>query len=135
LDRKILGTLVFMNDVGRRELDAILHPRIDKLAKERIQAALDTPAPYVVYEAALLVELGLYKDYAKLIVVSADPELQVRRVVKRNSLTEAEARDRLAAQYPLEKKLAVANYVIHNDNNREALRERTFQVHAQILGL
>jgi dephospho-CoA kinase len=135
LDRKILGTLVFMNDVGRRELDAILHPRIAKLAKERIQAAQDTATPYVVYEAALLVELGLHRDFAKLIVVSADPELQVRRVMKRNGLTESEARDRLASQYPLEKKLAVADYVIQNDNDRNALLARTRHVHEQILGL
>jgi dephospho-CoA kinase len=89
----------------------------------------------VIYEAALLVELGLYKEHSKLVVVSADPELQVRRVMKRNALTESEARDRLASQFPLAKKLAVADYVIENDNDRDALLERTREVHEKLLDL
>jgi len=68
-------------------------------------------------------------------VVSADPELQVKRVMKRNGVTESEARDRLASQFPLAQKLAVADYVIKNDNNRDALRARTREVHEKILGL
>jgi dephospho-CoA kinase len=135
LDRKKLGGLVFKQPRAMERLNAIMHPRISRLADERIRAAKDTSTPYVVYEAAILVELGTYKNMSKLIVVAADAELQVRRVMVRNQLTEAEARDRLAAQYPLEKKLAVASYVIHNDDDRDALVERTRQVHEKILGL
>jgi len=135
LDRGKLGAHIFTDDAARKELDAILHPRIARLAKERIEAAQDTSTPYVVYEAALLVELGTYREFSKLVVVSADPELQVRRVMKRNGLTESEARDRLASQFPLAQKLAVADYVIKNDNNRDALLARTREVHEKILAL
>ena len=135
LDRRALGAVIFTDGGARQELDAILHPLIASLSAERIQAAQASPTPYVVYEAALLVELGLYKEHSKLVVVSADPELQVRRVMKRNALTESEARDRLASQFPLAKKLAVADYVIENDNDRDALLERTREVHEKLLDL
>lgn len=135
LDRKKLGNLVFSDVRALPRLNDITHPLVAKLAAERIQVALDTATPYVIYEAALLVETGNYKTLSKLVVVAAHPELQMERVMKRNQLTESEARDRLAAQYPLEKKLAVADYVIHNDNDREALVGRTRGVHEQILGL
>jgi dephospho-CoA kinase len=135
LDRVKLGARIFTDEAARKELDGILHPRIASLAEERIRAAQDTPTPYVVYEAALLVELGMYREFSKLVVVSADPELQVKRVMKRNGLTESEARDRLASQFPLAQKLAVADYVIKNDNNRDALLARTREVHEKLLGL
>jgi len=135
LDRVKLGSLIFTDDTARKELDGILHPLIADLAQDRIQTAQDTHTPYIVYEAALLVELGTYRDFSKLVVVSADPELQVRRVMKRNGCTESEARDRLAAQLPLAQKIAVADYVIKNDNNRDALRARTREVHEKILAL
>lgn len=135
LDRKKLGGLVFGDVAALSKLNNILHPRIACLAAERIEAAQDTKTPYVVYEAAILVEAGIYKTLSKLIVVAAEPELQVRRVMKRNGLTESEARDRLASQFPLAKKLEVADYVIHNDNDRAALLARTRVVHEKILGL
>jgi dephospho-CoA kinase len=135
LDRKKLGQLVFSDAQALSKLNSIVHPLVAVLADRRIRAAQDTSAPYVVYESALLVEMDAHKKLSKLVVVATSPELQLRRVVKRNGLTEAEARDRLAAQYPLERKLAVADYVIPNDDNRHALLERTRRVHEQILNL
>lgn len=133
LERPKLGRHIFGNAAARKQLDSLLHPRIRKLYEERVAAAQNTPTPYIVYESALLVELNLYKGLAKLIVVAASPELQLARVMKRNHLTEAEARDRLGSQFPLEKKVAVADYVITNDNDRDALRVRTLAVHEQLM--
>ena len=135
LDRAKLGVLVFREPSARKALEAITHPRIRQLYEERVQEARNTTTPYILYEAALLVELGLYAGMDKLIVVAANPELQTTRVMKRNGITEEEARSRIASQYPLAKKLDVADYVIFNDNNREALQVRTLDVHEQILTL
>jgi len=136
LDRKKLADVVFKDAEAMNRLNAIMHPKIAKLASELLARAQDdTETPYVVYEAALLVELGTYKEMSKLVVVAAEPELQIQRVMKRNKITESEARDRLASQYPLAKKIAVADYVIKNDNNRDALLARTREVHEKILGL
>lgn len=135
LDRKKLGQLVFSEVRALPKLNAIVHPLVAALAAERMRVAQDTATPYVVYEAALLVEAKLYQTFDALIVVAADPALQLQRVMKRNNLSESEARDRLMVQYPLERKLKVADYVIHNDNDREALVARTREVHEKVLAL
>jgi len=133
LDRRGLAATVFQCPISLQKLNAIMHPRIAALSAERIREAKATDTPYVIYDAALLVELGTYKTVDKLIVVAADPELQVQRVMCRNNLSEAEARSRLASQCSVAEKIAVADYVIQNDNNRDALRERAIRVHEQIL--
>jgi dephospho-CoA kinase len=133
LDRERLGALVFNDSDARKRLNAIIHPRIGQLSAERIMQAQSTVTPYIVYEAPLLVETGAHRGMAALIVVAAASQLQVTRVMARDGLTEDAARARLAAQLPLETKIAAADYVIHNDTDRQALIEQTLQVHRSIL--
>jgi dephospho-CoA kinase len=133
LDRERLGALVFADPEARKRLNAITHPRIGQLSASRIAQAQATATPYVVYEAPLLVETGAYRGMAALIVVATAPELQITRVMARDGLTEAAARARLAAQLPLEAKVAAADFVIHNDTDRAALIEQTQRVHQAIL--
>ena len=89
--------------------------------------------PYGVYDAALLVENGSYKLMQALVVVSAPRAMQRARIVRRDGLTEAEADARIDAQLPLEKKIAVADHVIENDGDLDALRERTEAVHRALV--
>jgi dephospho-CoA kinase len=133
LDRERLGKRVFAEPHARQRLNAIVHPRIALLSAQRIQQAQATSTPYVVYEAALLVETGAHLGMAALIVVAAPPNLQLDRVVQRDGLEPDAAAERLAAQAPLDAKLAVADYVIDNAGDLTALRENTKQVHTQIL--
>lgn len=135
LNRVKLGALVFGDPKAMVELNAISHPLIAKLSAERIEAAKEGPTPYVIYDAALHVELGTYKSMDKLVVVATSVDLQTSRLMKRNKLTESEARDRLAAQYPLPRKLAVADYVLYNDNDKEALYKRVLRIHEELLSL
>lgn len=132
LDRKALGARVFQNDELRRQLNAITHPRIGRLSAERI-AAIDATAPYAVYEAALLVENGLHKNMRALVVVALDEARQLERIVLRDQLSEGDARARIAAQAPLAHKLAVADYVIENSGELDALRTRVSDVHRALL--
>ena len=115
LDRAALGRIVFADPAARRDLEAITHPRIAQVAAMRMQAAREAGAKVVVYEAALIVENDLQKGMDALVVVSASPETQVRRVVERDGVGEDEARARLRAQLPLERKIAVADYVVDNE--------------------
>ncbi|HEX4355826.1 MAG TPA: dephospho-CoA kinase [Polyangiales bacterium] len=133
IDREKLGAIVFRDPDARKRLNAIIHPRIAQLSLERIAQAQHGSAPYVVYEAPLLVETGSYKAMAALIVVAAPPELQIKRVVTRDGLNEDAAKARLAAQLPVDAKVAVADYVIHNNDDRSALIAQTQQVHREIL--
>lgn len=133
LDRERLGKLVFNDDSLRRQLQAITHPRIGALSIERMIAVGRTESPYAVYEAALLVESGAYNSNDAVIVVATPPSLQIKRVVERDGLSEDEAKRRLHAQLPLEKKLEVADYIIRNEGSFEELRKTTQEVHDGIL--
>ena len=129
LDRKKLGAIVFADEEKRRVLEAITHPRIAAKSMAALGALAATDAPYALYEAALLVENGTHRMMQALVVVAAHEETQVRRVMARDGLDEAGARARLAAQRPLEDKLAVATHVIWNDGDLAALEARTREVH------
>jgi dephospho-CoA kinase len=133
LNREHMALLVFNDPAARKQLNRITHPRIALLSAERIAQAQLSAAPYVVYEAALLVETGAYKGMAALIVVAAPAQLQLERIKARDGLEDEAARARLAAQLPLEKKLEAADYVIHNDADQAALLEQTLRTHAHIL--
>lgn len=133
LDRAKLAALVFGDELARKRLEAITHPRIGRLSAERLAALHASDAPYVVYDAPLLVEVGAYKGLDALIVVAADEQAQVTRAVQRDGCSEQEARRRIAAQLPLARKIEVADYVIHNDGTLEQLEQHTLDVHRRIL--
>ena len=119
LARKALGALVFADEQARRRLSSILHPLIAARTAERVQDARDRGAPMVVYEAPLIVENGLHKDLDLLVVVSVDADTQLERLMKRDDIDEAGAKARIAAQLPLESKVAVADVIIDNSGSRE----------------
>jgi dephospho-CoA kinase len=125
--------MVFRDADVRKRVNAIIHPRIAQLSAARVAQAQSAVTPYIVYEAPLLVETGAHRGMAALIVVAAASELQVARVMARDGLTEDAARARIAAQLPLETKLAAADYIIHNETDRQAMIEQTLHVHQAIL--
>lgn len=134
LDRPKLGLMVFSDPTALSRLESIVHPLVAELFAQRCAEAQETPTPYIVYENAILVETGLYKTMDKVIVVAAEPELQITRVMKRNKLTREQAESRIAAQLPVKVKLEVADHIIINDNDREALRGRVLETHLSLLG-
>jgi dephospho-CoA kinase len=134
LDRKKLGALVFDDPDARKRLERITHPRIAALSMQRMAELASSGAPYGLYEAALLVENGAYKAMNGLVVVACKPETQLARVMARDGIDEDAARARLAAQSPLEDKLAAATWVIRNDGDRAALEARVDETHRAILG-
>jgi dephospho-CoA kinase len=133
LDRKRLGARVFADNAARCRLNAITHPRIAAMSARRIQEAGARGHHVVIYEAALLVENGIHHAIDGVIVVAGAPEVQLARLMAREHLDEAEARQRLAAQAPLDAKLAVADYVIDNNGPPEALRTQVEAVWRDIL--
>jgi dephospho-CoA kinase len=133
LDRAKLGERVFGDDAARKKLESILHPRIAAASMARFAELASEGHPYAIYEAALLVENGSHRMMQALVVVSAREETQIARVCARDGVDEAAARQRIAAQLPLEEKVAVADYVISNDGSLEQTRDRTLEVHRALL--
>jgi len=133
LDRKKMAELVFGDDEARETLNAILHPRIGAAGAKYIQGYQSHPAPYVMYEGALLVETGAYQAFSALVVVSADEAVQRLRLIARDGFTVSEANSRIEAQLPLERKVAVADFVVTNNGDLEGTRDQVARVHQQLV--
>ncbi len=118
LDRKYLGDLVFSNPSARERLNAIIHPAIAALSRQRLQKLRDT-VPLVIYEAPLLYEVGAEARVDKVLLVTIAPEVQLARLMERDGLDEKSARQRIAAQMPQEQKMARADYLVDNSASRE----------------
>ncbi|MEJ5998775.1 dephospho-CoA kinase [Corynebacterium sp. H130] len=124
LDRKKLAQLAFASPSATEKLNSIMHPRIRQETDRRIKEA---PGD-VVYDMPLLVDLGLHKDMDLVVVVSADTETRVKRLIERG-IVETDARKRMAAQISDEQREAVADVIIDNNGGLEDL---TSQVDALV---
>jgi dephospho-CoA kinase len=133
LDRAALGRVVFSDSEARRRLEAITHPAIIAAAEERIASLRRAGHRLVLYEAALLVESGRYREMDLLIVVTADDEIRLRRLVERSGLGRDEAERRIRAQAPQHEKVAVADFVIDNSGSLEQTRSQVLRVWRAIL--
>lgn len=129
LDRDGMAARVFGDDEARQRLNAIVHPLVGARTFELIAAAAEAdPDAIVVNDVPLLVEAGLADRYQAVIVVAAEPQTQLRRLVEQRGMTEADARARIAAQAPLADKLAVADYVVRNDGSLDDLSQQVKEV-------
>jgi dephospho-CoA kinase len=132
--RRRLARLVFGDDEARRALNAIVHPEVMAEADRRLAAyAPRGRAPIAVFDAALLVESGLHRDFHRLIVTRCRRETQIRRLLARDGLSTEEAEARIDAQAPLEEKLKVAHYVVDTEGTLRETRKQTEGVYAALL--
>src|SRR5262245_11677439 len=110
LDRAALGKIVFNDPAARERLNAITHPLIAQASQAQIADLQVQSAPFIIYEAALLVENRAHLAFAALIVVDTSEELQLARSMQRDRSTKEEALARIRAQIEREERLAVAHY-------------------------
>lgn len=130
LDRTALGRIVFDDEEKRRTLEGIIHPRVRERAAE-ITAAAPSDA-VVVNDVPLLVEAGLARLYQVVIVVLAPEDVRIRRLAEDRGMSEADARARIAAQATDEQRLAVADIVITNDSDLDALHAQVDRAWAEL---
>ena len=128
LNRKALGARAFADPAARATLNRITHPRIAAQSQARIAELSASGAPYVLYEAALLVENGIHRMLPALVVVAASEQTQLDRIMERDGLTRDEARARIDAQLPLVEKRAAASFVIENDGPIDATLARVREI-------
>jgi dephospho-CoA kinase len=121
IDRPALASVVFGDPSARATLDGIVHPLVRARAVEIISAMPDDAV--VVQDIPLLVETGQASSFDLVLVVEAEPEIRVARLVRRG-LSEGDARARIAAQATDEERRAVADVVLDNSGNLEHLAEQ-----------
>lgn len=121
LNRPALGAIVFSDPLALADLDRLTHPAVIAEVDRRVAAI---SSGVVVLDAVKLIESGHADRCDAVWVVTTSPDEQVTRLMKRNTLSAVEARRRVAAQPPLEEKLARADVVIDNSGTIEQTREQ-----------
>lgn len=124
-DRKKLREMVFSNPEKRKKLESILHPLIQEETQEAFERILkDQKPPFIVYEAALLVETGRYQHFNGLIVVEAPHQLRLDRLQQRDGISLELAEKMIQSQLSDSERRKVATHTLQNDGSREALKKK-----------
>ena len=132
LDRQKLRAIIFTNPEARKQLEAIIHPRVRALAEQRIREHGAAGDAVVVYEVPLLFEGNLNEWLRPVILVACDLDTQRRRLEQRDRIDSAAAQKHIDAQMSLEEKRRLADYVIENNGTLEDLERQVREVLAKI---
>jgi dephospho-CoA kinase len=136
INRRALGAVVFADPAKLAKLNAIVHPLVEKLREERLVAIFDRdPHAIVLYEAAIHIETGLYKQFARVVLVTCDEETQIRRAMERSQWTREETLGRLRRQMPLAEKRKFADYVIDTSVSLDDTRRQAEETYNDLRAL
>ena len=124
LDRAAIARLIFTDPTMRAEVEQISHPLIRRAVEERLRMAEKEQKRAAVLDVPLLFEAGWDALADEVWVVALPPEEQLTRLLARDkTMSEGEARARIAAQMPLAEKCARADVVIDNSGTKEETRD------------
>ncbi len=129
IDRRKLGEIVFNNAEKRTWLNNCLHPKVFSAVRAQVTCIRDrSPDAIIVFDAALLIETGYNRNMDKIVVVYANQDQQIDRLILRDKFTHEQALARVASQMPLTEKRKHADYVIDNTGSREETESQTREV-------
>ena len=113
VDRHKMAALIFADKKLLENVNALIHPLVRESFS--LYSKRFAEKPYVIYEAAIIIESGYYKQLDRIILVQAPEGLRFQRVVGRDGATLEEIKRRAASQMPEEKKMKFADWIIYND--------------------
>lgn len=119
VDRKKLGNIVFSNESKLKKLETIVWPYVEKEREKKTK----NKKGIIMIEAAKLYESGVYKKFDMNILVIADEEERIKRLLKRDGLERKEALKRIKAQMPQLEKIGKSDYVIPNNGDLKSLKK------------
>lgn len=129
LNRPYIASQVFAQKQLLNQLNALVHPAV---REDFRQWTARQHAPYVIQEAAILIENGAYRDLDRLILVTAPKGERIKRVMKRDSITERDVLARMKNQWEDEEKISRADFVIHN-TDLAATQQQVREIHSMLL--
>ena len=136
IDRAALAALVFGKPDRLQLLNSITHPAIFSEMVKRVTSYADGlgggKVPAAVLDAALIVDTGVSGVFDVLVVVTADEDARVKRLVESRKMIEDEARSRIASQVPDPKRVKMADIVIENNGTLEDLHSRVQELWQEI---
>ena len=131
LNRKELGQVIFNDAEARAKLDEMIHPAV-RAEFERLIAA--TQNDLLFLDVPLLFEAG-FDDLAEMtLVIIADQEVQLKRLMKRDGLSLSQAQARIDAQMTLDEKIMRADFVIDNSSDKGTLEEKVEKILGRLKG-
>jgi len=123
---------VFHDPQARHDLEQIVHPYVREMT-ERWFASLDPErVAFAVADIPLLFEGHREADFDAVIVTACEAAMQLNRLMARDGRGEAEARQRIAAQWPLQDKIARADYVIRTDGSFDDTNRQIDEIAARL---
>lgn len=133
INRSLLGDIIFNSPRKKQLLNKIVHPYVSKETHRQLQQIERTqPNTIVVLDIPLLIETAMDKDLSEVIVVYAAEHIQIKRLMKRDRLTQVDARARIRSQMPIEEKKRRATIVIDNSGTREETRRQTLEIYKSL---
>lgn len=128
IDRQKLGSLIFHDAEKRQLLNSIVHPEVRNRMNNKIESAVKGGEQVVVLDIPLLFESKLTHMVEKTILVYVDRDVQLKRLMERNSLSLAEAEARINSQMPLSEKVALADAVIDNNGSLDETKKQLSEI-------
>ena len=133
IDRSLLGEIVFHDIDSRQKLNNLVHPAVIQRQKEFLESVEAEETTLVaIVDAALMIEVGTYKNYDRLIVVTCTTEQQRQRLHERYSLGDEQIEARIASQMPVEEKVGYADFIIDNSGSLEETRGQVIEVYESL---
>lgn len=120
LNRAKMASVVFNNPAELAKLNNIIHPAVRE--EFRLWYERNQHAPYVIQEAAIMFESGVYKQIDKVVLIACPQETRIERAIQRGA-TREEVLNRIQNQMPEEEKLEKANHVIWNDGTTPVIEQ------------
>lgn len=117
LDRKKLGKYVFSDPERKEKLEKIVHPVVGKMLMDSIESEREKGTEILILDIPLLFENNMQMWIRPVILVYVNEETQLERLMKREKITEDEARNIIKSQMPLEEKKNLADFIIDNNND------------------
>ena len=127
LKRRQLGQIVFQDKAKLGRLNQIMHPAIWHLVESRLKACKDAGEKLAVLDMPLLIEAGWQSRVDSVWVVYVSTEVQISRVMKRDSLKRSQIMAIMQNQIPVEEKLSYADVIINNEGSEENTRRQVLQ--------
>ena len=129
INTSYLSNIVFKDLEKLKKLNSIVHP---KVAEDFLSWCSKQRSPYIVKEAAILIESGAYQQLDKVILVTAELGERIKRIMIRDQVTEQDVMQRVRNQMSDEEKIPYADFVISN-NTDNSLIEKVKDLHNEIM--
>ena len=129
LDRSKLAEIIFNDKTALEKVNSWVHPAV---ALDFEHWSAQQISPYVLEEAAIIFETNMAHRFEKIILVTAPDFMRIERVCSRDHITPEMVRERMANQWPEEKKKDMADYIIYNDH-RQTLTPQVMEIHRQLV--